>query len=395
MDSAGVSRPPATKRPRLRQNNPVDPIPDYVDLFEHAPVGYMLMDAAGRIRQINQAGAELLGWNRSWLIGKPFSRWVTNNDKQRFQVHQRRLRECSECVREEFRVKNRQGRILSLRLASLSEAGSADGAAAGFRSVLINVSGEEQASRRLRRLQSQLAYMTRLRTAGELASSLAHELNQPLGTVVLNCEAAMRLLEAGGGEDSEFAEALSQAVEAASFASEVVRRLRGFLRQNEELHRVCTLPELMHDVFMLIEPDARDHDIELRLELEDDLPNVRIDPVQIQQVLVNLARNGIEAINTGEAEGRPGSVRISARQEPPGQVHVCVEDSGPGLAPNQTERIFTPLQTTKEDGMGMGLPISRTIVEAHGGRLWATSAVGYGAVLHFTLPVLNEPRYGG
>ncbi|MGH8127154.1 MAG: PAS domain-containing sensor histidine kinase [Gammaproteobacteria bacterium] len=368
-------------------------VPDYADLFENAPVGYMQTDTAGRIQRINRAGAAMLGWDGSWLTGKPFSRWVTNNDKQLFQVHQQQLRDCSECVSQDLRIKNRQGRIVSLRLESVREAQVAN-AAAGCRSVMVDISGEEQSARRLRYLQSQLAHVTRVHTAGELATSLAHELNQPLGTVVLNCEAALRLLNSGRTEACEFAEALTQAVEAASFASEIIRHLRGFLRQDGELHRVCTLKDLLHDVFTLIETDARDHDIELQFDIERGLPSVRVDPVQIEQVLVNLAHNSIEAMSTNGQDGAPGKVVIEVRQESPSRIRVSVEDTGPGLSPKQIERIFTPLYTTKESGMGMGLSISRTIIDAHGGRLWATSAAGHGAVIHFTLPAIAVEGHG-
>lgn len=360
--------------------------PDYVDLFEHAPVGYMLLDAAGCIKTINQAGATLLGWDQSWLIGKPFSRWVANNDKPLFQAHQQQLRERDECTRQALRIKNRQGRMVSLRLESVRESTGIDGDAAGSRSVLVDISGEEQSARKLRRLQSQLAHLTRLQTAGELATSLAHELNQPLGTVVLNCDAAIRLLSTGRGRECEFSEALTQAAEAASFASEVIRHLRGFLRPGDKMLRVCTLSDLMHDVCMLIEPDARDHNIALQLDIERGLPSILVDPIQIQQVIVNLVRNSFDAIRADGASGASGEVRLKAYRESPEQIHVCAEDAGPGLDPEQVQRIFTPLYTTKQDGMGMGLSISRAIIEAHGGRIWATSKPGCGTRVHFTLP---------
>lgn len=363
--------------------------PDYMDLFEHAPVGYMVLDTAGRIVTINFAGAAILGWDRSWLVGKSFSRWVLDDDQPLFQVHRQQLQESDECIRQALRIKNHQGRILRLRLETVRESASIDGKTTGVRSVLVDISGQEQSARKQRRLQSQLTHLARLQTAGELATSLAHELNQPLGTVVLNCDAAMRLLSSGRGRESEFAEALTQAAEAASFASEVIRHLRGFLRSGEKMLRVCTLPELMHDVCMLIEADALDHDIALQLDIERGLPSVRVDPIQIQQVLVNLVRNSIEALGAGH-DRRSASIWIRAHRAPPGQIQVSVEDTGLGLVQEQLQRIFTPLHTSKPDGMGMGLPISRTIIEAHGGRIWATSQPGCGTSLHFTLPVDAE-----
>lgn len=364
---------------------------DYVDLFEHAPVGYVLLDEAGCIETINQAGAAILGWYPSWLLGKPLSRWVANNDKPLFHAHQQRLRTCEDCISQELRVKNRQGRSVSLRLKSMRETTSGNGAV-GSRSIMIDISGEERSARRLRHLQSQLTHVARLHTAGELATSLAHELNQPLGTVVLNCEAAMRLLESGAGKQCEFAEALTQATEAASFASEVIRHLRSFLRKNGELHKVCKLSALIRHVSTLIQTDARDHDIELQLDIERNMPSVRVDPVQIEQVLVNLARNSIEAVSERNG-GSPNRVMIKARQASPNQILVSVADTGPGLLAKQIDRVFTPFYTTKSNGMGMGLSISRTIIEAHGGRLWAATGSGSGATMHFTLPTIEPLRH--
>lgn len=374
--------------------NPASRTPNYVDLFEHAPVGYMLLDAAGCIEKINHTGAAILGWDQSWLLGKPFSRWVANNDKQLFHAHQQKLRSGEGCINQELRVKSRQGRFVSLRLESVREARHGNGAVGGCRSIMIDISGEEKSARRLRRLQSQLTHVARLHTAGELASTLAHELNQPLGAVVLNCEAALRLLNSGAGKEYECAEALTQATEAASFASKVIRHLRSFLRNNGELHKVCKLPALIRDVTTLIETDARDNDIELQLDIERNLPSVRVDPVQIEQVLVNLARNSIEAMSENDG-GSPNTLTIRLRHEPPNQIRVSVEDTGPGLNGKQIDRIFNPFYTTKSSGMGMGmgLSISRTIIEAHAGKLWASTEPGSGATIHFTLPTIERQQH--
>lgn len=364
--------------------------PDYADLFERAPVGYMLLDASGCIERINHTGAALLGWTPSWLVGKPFSRWVVNNDKQLFHVHQHKLLTCGHCTSQELRVKNRQGRMVSLRLESMRESDTHETSyakgAARCRSIMIDVSGEQQSARKLRRLQSQLTHVARLSTAGELTCCLAHELNQPLGTVVLNCEAALRMLLAGNAQEYDLIEALTQTREAASFASDVVRHLRSFLRGNGELHTVCELRALILDVSTLIEADARDSDIELQLDIEQRLPPVRVDCVQIEQVLLNLAHNSIEAMRDGG--GGPNRVTIRAYQDPPEQIRVSVTDTGPGLGVEHHDRLFTPFYTTKRDGMGMGLSISRTIIETHGGELWADIDSGNGATFVFTLPTI-------
>ncbi|MDB5981097.1 MAG: multi-sensor signal transduction histidine kinase [Pseudomonas sp.] len=358
---------------------------DYHDLFEHAPVGYMLLDASGCIYKINHTGAALLGWDAAWLTGESFSRWVVSADKHQFHAHLSTLSDAGGCVSQMLRVKNRQGRIATLWLKS--DRDPHPSAYTGcFRTVMTDVSSEQESGKKLRSLQTQLMLLARLNTAGELATSLAHELNQPLGTVVLNCEAALRLLNSGSTRKAELVEALSQAREAARFASEVVRHLRGFLH-NEEMSTDCQFSTLVHEVSMLIELDARDSDIELHLDIEPDMPYVRVDAVQIGQVLVNLAHNSIEAMR--EKGGIGNQLTIRARAQPRGEIQVSVSDTGPGLDHTLVDRIFSPFYTTKSNGMGLGLSISRTIIEAHGGRLWADSDSRSGATVHFTLPTLQ------
>lgn len=368
---------------------PSDRLPDYAELFEHAPTGYMRLDASGAIAGINSIGAAMLGWDAAWLIGQPFARWVEKDDRELFHEHRARVRTAKECLSQELGVKNRQGRVLNLRLHSVAEPGSGQ-VAAGCRSIVIDVSGEQQAARKLRHLQSQIAHFTRLNVAGELATSLAHELNQPLGTIVLNCETAMRLLQGGADNQYEVVEALAQAREAACFASDVVRHLRGFLSHADELRTVCQLSALIQDVSKLIEIDARDNDVDLELDIRPALPLVRLDCVQIEQVLLNLAHNGIEALRDTYGDRR---VKITALPASARHILVSVEDTGPGMDAEQLQRIFTPFYTTKRDGMGMGLSISRTIIEAHGGKLWAVSEPGQGAILRFTLPTLEADPY--
>lgn len=363
-----------------------DATPDYADLFEQAPVGYMLLDPSGSITCINQTGARILGWDVHWLMGQPFSRWVEANDVEAFENYCHQVRSGESCLGHELRIKSRHGRVLALRLRAMPERFPETGAT-GCRVIVIDISGEQQTARELRRLQSQLNHVARLNTVGEMASSLAHELNQPLGTVVLNCEAAMRLLLAepgNAGQREQITEVLAQAVQAASFASGIVRHLRGFLRDNsEEPHRTCDLQTLIVDISGLILANARDSNMELRLDIAPDLPAVEVDSVQIEQVLLNLAHNGIEAMR--ERGMGPNVVTIRARLQSSDRILVSVADTGPGVEPQQHERMFAPFYTTKRDGMGMGLCISRTIVEAHGGRLWASSDIGRGATFHFTL----------
>ncbi|WP_347906085.1 ATP-binding protein [Pseudomonas purpurea] len=368
------------------QNKPPPRTFDYQDLFEHAPIGYVLLDASGCICKINHTGAALLGWDAAWLTGESFARWVVSADKHQFHAHLTKLGSVGSCVSQKLRVKNRHGRVATLWLKSDSDPNTSAHTEC-FRTVMVDVSGEQESAQKMRRMQSQLSRLARLNTAGELASSLAHELNQPLGTVVLNCEAALRLLRPDSAPTPEFIEAVTQAREAAEFASDVVSHLRAFLQDDGEMCTECKFFALLQEVSMLIEADARDNDIELHLDIEPDMPYVRVDAVQIGQVLVNLAHNSIEAMR--ENGGVRNRLMIKAREQPSGQIQVSVADTGPGLDPRQIERMFNPFYTTKRRGMGLGLSISRTIIETHGGKLWADARSTHGATVHFTLPTLH------
>lgn len=346
----------------------------------------MLLDADGRIDRINRAGAALLGWDANWLQGRIFERWVLEADRPLLTAHRRRCMRHRASDNQELRVKSRQGRIVTVRLDSAAEHENDE--PAGCRCLMIDVSGEQRSARKLRQLQAQLAHVARLNTVGEMAAGLAHELNQPLGTVVLNCETALRLLAGGKAADYEFVEVLGHARDAAAFASEVVRHLRGFLRQGKDTRSACELRDLLHDVATLIRADARDNDMELGLDIAPQLPTLCVDAVQIEQVLLNLAHNSIEAMReTGDESGK---VTIALRDLGRDGIQFSVTDTGPGMDARQLARAFAPFFTTKSGGMGMGLSISRSIVETHGGRLWAESEPGRGTSVHFVLPPASD-----
>lgn len=375
------------------------PAIDYADLFQSAPIGYMLLDGCGYIEVINRSGAAILGWNPDWLVGKRFSRWVAASDRQLFEAHQRRIQQAERTVTQVLRIKNRQGCPIDVRMTGQREMSLASPPEdAGFqrcRCTLIDISADEQSAYRLRLLRKKLAHAARLHTAGEFAARLAHELNQPLGTVLLSCEEAMRLIDVGQGGADELKDVLGQACDAATFASAVVRRLRTFVGAGDEHRCNCEVHGLVDDVATLVEADARDHQVQLQRDLPEGLPGVHADPVQIQQVLINLIRNAIEAMSDLPV-GAPRQVRVSAREQSSDQLRFTVHDTGPGLSGAQSEQIFNMFFTTKARGMGIGLAISRTIVEAHGGRIWIADSPPQqmGLAIAFTVPTATEERDG-
>jgi two-component system sensor kinase FixL len=247
----------------------------------------------------------------------------------------------------------------------------------------------------LHRAQAELAHVSRVATLGELTASIAHEINQPLAAVVTNGEACLRWL---GREIPDLAEAKSS-VERMIYngrrASEVVARLRALSRKADPLYAPLDIADVVDDAVLLVRRELQAHQVALSVAAPEPLPQVRGDRVQLQQVIINLLMNGIQAMD-GVTDRPRGLSIYAARSVDPedatDRVVVTVGDNGPGIPDENHGRLFEAFFTTKPDGMGMGLSICRSIIEAHGGRIWATNRDGAGACFHFSVPVLQEPN---
>ena len=251
------------------------------------------------------------------------------------------------------------------------------------------VSHTDITERKLAELEAQrsrheLAHFTRVSTIGALAASLAHELNQPLTGILANAQAAMRLMEAGSPDLAEIRSILSDIVDDDKRAREVIRRLRSLLRKDAAQFSLLDLNGLIRDVAKLLSSDTIIRNIAVRLELDPDPLFVNGDSVQVQQVVLNLLLNAMEAIAECVGDGRTIVVRTKIEVE---TVHVSVQDAGMGLQQGTEQLVFEPFYTTKPSGLGMGLAVSKSIIEAHGGRIWATDNALRGATFHFPLPV--------
>jgi C4-dicarboxylate-specific signal transduction histidine kinase len=239
------------------------------------------------------------------------------------------------------------------------------------------------AEERESRLRDALAHAGRASTAGELATSLAHEVNQPLAAIVANAQAGRRFLAREPVAREDVDDILRDIAQQGQRASEVIRRLREFLRKNTAARRVLDVNQAVRDALPLVRRELEENRVRLALELASDAPEVEADPVQLQQVLVNLIKNSCEAM--AEFSGERGIIaRTSARGA---RALIEVSDTGPGLAPEVAARLFEPYVTTKPDGMGLGLAICRSIVEAHGGKLLGTNMPGGGVVFRIEIPV--------
>jgi len=251
-----------------------------------------------------------------------------------------------------------------------------------------DITERKRAEEALQKVQSELAHASRVMTLGELTASIAHEVNQPLAAIVTNANACLRWL---GGAQPNFVEA-RQAVERiikdSYRASEVISRVRALVKKAPPRNDLVDLNEVIVEVLALAQSEARRNHVFLKPELANDLPPVLGDRVQLQQVILNMIVNGLEAIAKSSDGERELSVRSG--QDKSNQLTVAVRDTGTGIDPANTERLFDAFYTTKPDGMGMGLAISRTIIESHGGRLWVTANSPKGAVFQFTLPQASE-----
>jgi len=243
----------------------------------------------------------------------------------------------------------------------------------------------EEARRALYTIQAELARVARVTTMGELAASIAHEVNQPLTAITNNGSACLRLLANRNLDPEVLKSALQEIVADGTRASAVITRIRGFLKKAPTEMCELDINDIIREVLTLAGHELQKNQLLLECQLSGALPRVRADRVQLQQVLLNLVMNGVEAMN-----GAPNrTLSLESRTDESGNVLVAVRDSGTGLG-SEVDRLFTPFFTTKTNGMGMGLPISRSLIESHGGRLWATANSPHGAVFSFTLPAAGE-----
>ena len=244
-----------------------------------------------------------------------------------------------------------------------------------------------QANETLRERQAELTHVTRVMTIGELTASIAHEVNQPLAAIVTNGNACLRWLAGATPNLSEGRQAVERIIKDSYRASEVIARIRSLVKKTPSRSDWVDLNEIIDEVLALAQNEARRHRVSLNRQLKQDLPRVRGDRVQLQQVVLNLIMNGLEAIARNKNGTRELAVSSDVDQE---HVIIAVRDSGEGVDAANLERVFDAFYTTKPEGMGMGLAISRTIIESHGGRLWATANSPKGAVFQFSLSANHD-----
>ena len=251
------------------------------------------------------------------------------------------------------------------------------------RTAELRRSGEQ-----LHKAQTELAHATRVTTLGELTASIAHEVSQPLGAMAANAAAGLRFLDRENPDLGEARDTLRRIIMDGNRANEVIRRVRALAKGTDIQKVPLDINDVIEEVMLVFRQEALSHGVSLQQELASPLPRVLGDRVQLQQVIMNLLMNGIQA--TSPVPGRRHELRIRSQEHGPDQILVAVEDSGTGIEPQNVDQLFSPFFTTKPNGMGIGLSICRSIVEQHGGNIWATRNSGAGSTFQFTLRARGE-----
>lgn len=349
------------------------------------PDAMVVIDETGHILSFSAAAERMFGYTEDEVLGENVSMLMPSPDRERHDSYLSNYMTTGDRkiigIGRVTTARHRDGFTFPIEL-SVGEA-SLDGKRI-FTGFIHDITQRQKVERRLQDLQSELAHVGRVSEMASFASSLAHELNQPLTAIANYCEAARDLI--GGGADDEtletVREALDEAAKESVRAGQIVRRLRNFISRGETEQRVESLARLITEANALALVGSREHGIEVQVQLDPDADLVFVDRIQIQQVLTNLIRNAIDAM----IDSSQRSLVIRTVAEPDEFVTVTVEDTGPGISESVAAELFQPFVTSKSSGMGIGLSICRTIVESHGGRIWFDMRQGGGTAFYFTLP---------
>ena len=352
-------------------------------ILDTVPDAMVVIDERGRITSFSSAAERLFGYSEDELLGNNVSCLMPSPDRERHDSYLGRYLTTGERriigIGRVVVGQRRDGTTFPMEL-SIGEAHARGHRV--FTGFIHDLTDSERDELRLKELQSELIHVSRLSAMGTMASTLAHELNQPLTAVANYLETSRDLLlELDGEVISVVREALDEAAKESLRAGSIVRRLRDFVALGETEKAIEDLPRLIEEASGLALIGARERGIRSFSKLDIGATPVLVDRVQIQQVLVNLIRNAVEAMAGGDVR----DLTISSQLQENGMIRVSVADTGPGIDQIVLPQLFQAFVSSKADGMGLGLSICRTIVEAHGGRIWAEDAPGGGTLFHFTL----------
>ena len=361
-------------------------------ILDTVPDAMIVIDEQGVITSFSAAAEALFGYSAAEAIGSNVRNLMPSPYREAHDDYLARYLSTGERriigIGRVVVAERKDGSTFPIELA-VGEMRSSD--QRYFTGFIRDISERQETEARLQDLQSELVHMSRLTAMGEMASALAHELNQPLSAIGNYLKGSRRLLEPADDETSSMMRtALDKAAEQALRAGQIIRRLRDFVSRGETERRVESVSKLVEEASALALVGAKELAVDVRMRFQPDADLVLADRVQIQQVLLNLIRNAIDAM--GESQKR--ELVITTRLDGSNMLQVSVADTGPGLAPEIVDQLFQPFVTTKRQGMGVGLSISRTIIDAHGGKIWVEPNRDGGTIFHFTLRAVSEGESG-
>jgi two-component system sensor kinase FixL len=360
---------------------------DLRSVIETIPDAMVVIDEAGLIRSFSPAAERLFGWSEAeargrnvrMLMPEPYREGHDGYLQRYYATGERRVIGLGRVVVGE----RRDGSTFPMELSVGEMMGQQGRFFIGF---VRDLTERRKTETRLQELQSELVHISRLTALGEMASALAHELNQPLSAIANYLKGSSRLLAGDNPPRERLRDAIDRAGEQALRAGEIIRRLRDFVARGETERRIESLPKLIEEASALALVGAKEHGVRVRYQMDPTVDLVLADRVQIQQVVLNLIRNGMEAMETTPRR----ELVIGVERTADGMAEISVADTGTGIEPEVAAQLFQPFVTSKPTGMGVGLSISRTIIEAHGGRIWAEPNPGGGTVFRFTLNTVGK-----
>ena len=358
-----------------------------VAILDTAVDAIVMIDEDGIVETFSRSASELFGFAPEEIIGRPVTLLMPEPHRSRHDDYIRRYVETGEKriigIGRELQAQDRYGRRIPIYLA-VSEI-LLQGRRR-FTGIIRDLSEQYATREALAEQRERLAHVGRLSTMGEMTASIAHEINQPLTAISMYAQSSLKLIQRGDLDPEKLAGALEKLNTQSLRAGAIIERIQRFARAQDSQRELLDLNDLLKELVKLAEGDARIHDVTITFDLAKNLPAVYCDPIQIQQVALNLIRNAIDAMKDIQCRNGNG-MSITSRAMPDGRVEVAVSDQGPGVAEDQVKLLFKPFHTTKKDGMGMGLSICRTIVAEHGGELSFRNNPKDGATFFFTLPV--------
>jgi len=350
-------------------------------ILNASPVGIVLFGSDLTVQRCNASFERMFGWTFEELVNRPGL--LANETDDGWGPVLQALKTAAGPFRTEIRMRRKDGSEFDADVAC-APLNTESGVPAGFVANIGDVSDRKRAEASLRKTQDELAHVARVMTLGELAASIAHEINQPLTAIVANASVSLNLLSRPTQQVAMVRQVLTEIMADGHRAGDVIKRLRQLATKSEPHRTRLDMNAVIREVVGLVDSEIQRHNAAVRVVLAPDLPPVYCDRVQLQQVLINLVMNGLEAMDRVSDRRRQLTVRSVPREGR--NVRVSVQDAGTGIDARSADQLFDAFFTTKSGGMGMGLSISRSIIEEHGGRLWAAPNPRFGATFHFELP---------